>query len=338
MPMDRKQVGGRQWGSGFPVWEPRVPNGHLSRHSIPAMPIHSSFLTYFQEVCRCGSIRAAARNLHVASSAVNRRILKVEKELGVDLFVRHPGGIRLTEEGRLLLQHVERTMADAAKTLEAVKALGAPEHPVITIAGQESVIARFLPPVLVALHAEHPEMSTSFKAASGDTLSELLLAGKADIALAFDPRPHPDVDFYDTCELPVGAIMGPGHPLERRRHIGLAECASYPLILPDESWPLRRLLDREIAKLDMPLNIVTSSNSEEFLRTMFDHHLGVGFQTVMGIETQLDKGELVFVPLGNGSRMQQVFAVCIRKSRRRDTAIQQLTESLARRLDEYHDS
>lgn len=299
------------------------------------MPIHSSFLTYFQEVCRCGSIRAAARNLHVASSAVNRQILKIEKELGLDLFTRHAGGIQLTEEGELLLRHVERTMADAEKTLAALKALGSREHPVITIAGQESVIARFLPPVLVALHAEHPGISTSFKAASGDALLELLLAGKADIALAFDPAPHPDVELFDSCRLPVGAIMGPGHPLEGRENIALAECAPYPLILPDESWPLRRLLDREIDELAMPLNIVTSSNSEEFLRTMFDHDLGIGFQTVMGIEAPLEKEEMVFVPLGKEARMEQVFAVCIRRARRRDAPVQQLIESLARRLEEY---
>lgn len=300
------------------------------------MPVHSSFLIYFQEVCRCGSIRAAARNLHVASSAVNRQILKVEKELGVDLFDRHAGGIRLTKAGQLLREHVERTMADAEKTMEGLAALRGADHPVITIAGQESVIARFLPPVLVALHAEHPEASTSFKAASGDALAELLLSGKADIALAFDPQPHPAIELFDSCELRVGAIMGPGHPLDGRESIGLAECTPYPLILPDESWPLRRLLDREIDKIDTPLNIVTSSNSEEFLRTMFDLHLGIGFQTVMGIEPQLDKSELVFVPLGDESRMRQTFAVCIRKNRQREEAIQQLIESLARRLGEYH--
>jgi len=299
------------------------------------MSIHSSFLVYFREVCRCGSIRAAARNLHVASSAVNRQILRIEKELGIDLFVRHPAGIRLTEAGRLMLEHVERTMADAEKTLKSIRGLGAGGHALITIAGQESVIARFLPPVLVALHAEQPGVSTSFKAASGEALSELLVEGHADIALAFDPRPQANVEVVDSCELPVGAIMGPGHPLENRGRVSLAECAPYPLILPDESWPLRRLLDKEIARLDAPLNILTSSNSEEFLRTMFDHHLGIGFQTVMGIETMLEKGELVFVPLDGDAAMRQVFAVCIRRNRRRDDVIQRLTDSLAKRLGEY---
>lgn len=299
------------------------------------MPFHSAFLTYFQEVCRCGSIRAAARNLHVASSAVNRRILKVEKELGVELFARHAGGIRLTEAGEVLRQHVDRTLADADRTLAAIRAVGAARHPVVTIAGQESVIARFLPPVLLALHAEHPEVSTSFKAASGDDLAELLASGHVDIALAFDPQPHADIEVAATCELPVGAIMAPGHPLEKRRRIDLAECAPYPLVLPDQSWPLRRLLDSRIQQLETSLNIVTSSNSEEFLRTMFDHHLGIGFQTVMGIEPQLDRGELVFVPLGGASGMTQIFAVCTGRDGRHDDVVHQLTESLARRLDEY---
>lgn len=299
------------------------------------MPFHSAFLAYFQEVCRCGSIRAAARNLHVASSAVNRRILKVEKELGVELFARHAGGIRLTEAGEVLRQHVDRTMADADRTVAALKALGAVKPPVVTIAGQESVIARFLPPVLLALHAEHPEVSTSFKAASGDDLAELLASGQADIALAFDPQPHADIELVDTCELPVGAIMTPGHPLEDRRRIELAECAPYPLVLPDQSWPLRKLLDRHIQQLETSLNIVTSSNSEEFLRTMFDHHLGIGFQTVMGIEPQLDRGDLVFVPLGGESGMRQIFAVCTSRDGPNDDVIYRLTRALARRLGEY---
>jgi len=299
------------------------------------MPLHSPFLTCFQEVCRCGSIRAAARHLHVASSAVNRRILKLENELGTALFTRHAGGLRLTEAGELLRRHVERTLADAEKTLAAIRALDAAAPTVITIAGQESVIARFLPPVLVALHAEQPGISTSFKAASGGDLAELLLSGQADITLAFDPQPRPGIELVDTCELPVGAIMAPGHPLESRERINLVDCAPYPLVLPDESWPLRRLLDPHIEQLDMPLHIVTSSNSEEFLRTMFDHHLGIGFQTVMGIEPQLDRGELVFVPLGGDNGMRQIFAICIAGHRRRDGVVEQLAGALARRLAEY---
>ena len=54
------------------------------------MPLMTTALRYFDEVARQGSIRRAADQLHVAASAVNRQILKLEDELGVPLFERLP--------------------------------------------------------------------------------------------------------------------------------------------------------------------------------------------------------------------------------------------------------
>src|SRR5258708_6843898 len=53
---------------------------------------HLRFLRYVDEVARPGSIRQAAERLHVAPSAVNRRILDLEDELGTPIFERLPRG------------------------------------------------------------------------------------------------------------------------------------------------------------------------------------------------------------------------------------------------------
>lgn len=71
------------------------------------MPVHSAFLKYFHEVCKTESIRKAARNLYVASSAINRQILMMESELGVKLFERSHAGATLTPAGELLVAKLE---------------------------------------------------------------------------------------------------------------------------------------------------------------------------------------------------------------------------------------
>ena len=91
---------------------------------------------------------------------MNRQILKVEDELGIKPFERSHNGIRLTPAGQLLAAHVGRTLADAARAVAEISALNNSTRPVVTIAGQESVIARFLPPALVELHAARPDVST----------------------------------------------------------------------------------------------------------------------------------------------------------------------------------
>ena len=65
-------------------------------------------LLYFKQAVKDGSIRKAADRLQVASSAVNRQLLQLESELGVDLFERLPRGIRPTAAGELLITSAYR--------------------------------------------------------------------------------------------------------------------------------------------------------------------------------------------------------------------------------------
>jgi DNA-binding transcriptional LysR family regulator len=55
------------------------------------MHIHARSLAYFDMIRRCGSIREAARRLHLASSAVNRQLLQLEEEFGTPLFRTNSG-------------------------------------------------------------------------------------------------------------------------------------------------------------------------------------------------------------------------------------------------------
>src|SRR5882672_11324824 len=49
---------------------------------------HLRILRYVDEVARAGSIRKAAARLNVTASAVNRRIIDLEEELGAELLLQ----------------------------------------------------------------------------------------------------------------------------------------------------------------------------------------------------------------------------------------------------------
>ncbi len=299
------------------------------------MPIHAPFLKYFREVARCGSVRLAAKRLYVASSAVNRQILKVEDDLGVKLFERTSTGMVLTPVGELLGAHVERVLSDAERTLAEITSAARGEERPITITGEDSVLCAFLPPALAQLYGEHPEVCTAFKAASGRELGRLLFLGAADVALGFDAESAPGLECVASCELPVGAVVHDDHPLATRTQVTLEECASYPMILPDASWPLRTRLDQELARAGIAPNTATSSSSLDFLRFMLERQLGVGFRTVIGIEAQVASGELKHVPLRSPEPVMQQFGVWALEHPRRGRHLECLLTLLARRLGDY---
>jgi DNA-binding transcriptional LysR family regulator len=299
------------------------------------MPIHAPFLKYFHEVAQCGSVRLAASHLFISSSAVNRQILNIEAELGTRLFDRTSKGMQLTNAGKLLFEHVERTLLDADRTLSAIIDIDATGDKAITVAGQESLIGEFLSPVLLQFHVQCPQACSAFKAAGGNELNRLLLDAKADIAVAFDIRTEADIEQLGETELAVGAIVSPEHPLAEKSNLSLADCAEFPLILPDASWPLRRMLDSMIDALPIAPTVISTSNSVEFLRSMVDRQLGVGFQTSMGIERELKAGELSLVPLRNPEPIRQKLILCVPRNVKRSAPFQQLLELLQARLVSY---
>ncbi|ASJ71108.1 LysR family transcriptional regulator [Granulosicoccus antarcticus] len=299
--------------------------------------MHAPFLKYFREVANCGSVRMAARHLHISSSAVNRQILKVEEELGISLFHRTASGMTLSPAGRILAEHVNRTLSEADRCLDEIATLAGQTRAPLTIAGQESVIAEFLPPVLVQLHASYPQAGSSFKAAGGHDLNRLLHEHAADVAIIFDAEPNAGTDMLMRRQLPVGAIVSQAHPFAKRKQLSIMECAEYPLILPDQSWPLRRILDEMLQQLSIEPNVLTTSNSVEFLHTMINQQMGIGFQTPVGIEKRLQTGELVMIPLCNPEPLHQQLCLCVSTSHRKSDVFQFLLTLLLDRLGSYAD-
>jgi LysR family transcriptional regulator, cyn operon transcriptional activator len=78
-------------------------------------------LTYFLAAAEHGSFSAAAEELHMAQPSLSEQIRRLEAELGVPLFARAGRGLALTDAGRLLIPHAERTLAEAADAVDAVR-------------------------------------------------------------------------------------------------------------------------------------------------------------------------------------------------------------------------
>src|SRR5215208_2462032 len=80
-------------------------------------------LRYFLAADEHGSFSAAAESLLMAQPSLSDQIRRLEAELGVALFARAGRKLALTEAGRMLRPHAERTLAAAEEALESVKAV-----------------------------------------------------------------------------------------------------------------------------------------------------------------------------------------------------------------------
>src|SRR5690349_6958713 len=113
-------------------------------------------LQFFRAVAESGGITRASERLHRVQSNVSKRIRGLEEELGIPLFDRDGRGVRVTEQGRVLLDFACRmlSLAEEAKaTLRAAAGNG-----VLRIGSMEGTATLRLPLPLAALRVGHPQV------------------------------------------------------------------------------------------------------------------------------------------------------------------------------------
>ena len=143
--------------------------------------MHASVLKYFIEVARCGSVRKASENLYVAASAVNRQILKLEDELGVELFDRMPNGMRLNAAGERLLKHVQSTLHDFQVMRSELDALKGERTGHVKVASMDSFFVDFLPAAIEEFPQIYPAVTYTITSYAPMEVVPQLLSGRFDV-------------------------------------------------------------------------------------------------------------------------------------------------------------
>jgi DNA-binding transcriptional LysR family regulator len=260
---------------------------------------HLTPLAYVDAVVRHGSIRKAADQLAITSTALNRRILAIEEELGVPIFERFARGVRLTAAGEILIHHIRSQIGDMARVKSQIADLSGVRRGHVAIACSQALLPFFLPEEITRYRKEHPGVTFSVFLRDRQAAEEALVDLSADLALVFEPVQFSDFQVLLTIRQPVHAVMHPGHPLAARKMLRLRDCLDYPISLPTTAYGARQLLEVAVRGSSLRLEPVIESDSFEFLRNHAVTEDILSFQIPIGLPSQ-DMPGLVSRPVDTG--------------------------------------
>lgn len=188
-------------------------------------------IRYFLSVARTLNFTHAAEECHVAQPSLSRAIIKLEEEMGGDLFRRERGLTHLTELGRLMRPLLAQChdSAAAAKTLASSYKKGtcAP----LCLALSNTINLQLLIQPLTELVQAFPGLELKFHRGTADDVDSALKQGVAELGLAC-PLPDPWdrleswVLFTENFEL----VVPRQHPLAMRNSLMLASIAECRLL------------------------------------------------------------------------------------------------------------
>ncbi|WP_421996426.1 LysR family transcriptional regulator [Reyranella sp.] len=243
---------------------------------------YARHLRLIDMIARTGSIRRAADRLGIASSALNRRVQEFEREMGARLFERRPRGVRLTAAGEIVIAHIRSTLSDLEQAKSMVDSLQGVRRGTIRIAAIEALANGFLPEAIAEFLSDHQQIEFKTTIMGREDVVRAVIEFDADIGVVFNPGRDPMFKHVLEIEQALFALMSNRHPLARREQVRLADCAEYPLALPDRSLGGRLLLEEFLASKALMLRPSLEANSFELMREYVRRSEAICFQIGIG--------------------------------------------------------
>jgi len=237
---------------------------------------------YVDEVARCGSIRKAAEQLNVTASAVNRRIMDLEEELGAALFERRARGVRLTAAGEVFVNFIRQQEGDVERMKSQLEDLKGLRRGTVRIACSQALALDFLPQQIADFRRQHGMVSFDVRILDHEHAVAALAAYEVDMVLVFRPPFLANFQPLMMLEQKLVALLPAEHPLAAKRLLRLSDCTRYPVALAARGFGGRELLDEFRARSGLDFRIVTESNSFELLRGLVSHGDVISFQIQIG--------------------------------------------------------
>ncbi len=174
----------------------------------------------------------AALRLGVSQPPLSRRIMILERALGVPLFVRDRTGIRLTKSGQAALREAYRLMEQSNRLQQSARSAEAGESCVLTVGYLPSAFHDILPALLTEFYRRRPDVDVVLKEFRTTEALKELRNGRIDVAfLRTSQNVEPLQSLLLRTERCVVALPI-GHALENNDNVRISDLAFESLVVP----------------------------------------------------------------------------------------------------------
>lgn len=265
------------------------------------MPITFQQLQCVRQVVESGfSVSRAAEALHTTQPGVSKMIRALEKEVGIEIFVRSGNRLTaLTEAGKEALSLCARVLQDA-QALKRLKQDVPPDSEGTLRVGTTHVHARYsLIEVTRRFLSVYPQVKLEFTVGPPAQILAGVTAGTIDIGLCSLPDPVPKgVVSMKAYEIDRCLIVPPRHPLLKMGKVTMEQIARWPLITYDNSYTSGSVVQREFQRHGITPWVVMRAMDASTIKAYVVAGVGVAVLQKMAFNAALDK-DLRSVPVAH---------------------------------------
>ncbi|QOR38261.1 LysR family transcriptional regulator [Billgrantia diversa] len=256
-----------------------------------ALPFDLRTLRVFVTVADRAGFSAAARELHVAQSAVSQTIANLERHLELTLFHRHERRIALTPEGQALHAHARELLERAEATHLAMRELHGLVKGEVRIGIPSMLGSYYFPPLLMGFKAQHPGIRLTVVEAGARRLQAMIAGGELDLGVVINDEQSRHMERRHLTREEMVVCVPRSHSFAQRSRVSASEFFQEPLVLFQEGYFHREFVDALSRRTGLAADIAFQSNLIPLTKAIVRQ----GFGITTFLRRVVDEPELVGV-------------------------------------------
>ena len=274
-------------------------------------------LEYFAATGETGSIKMASARINISQPSISSAISHLERELGVQLFVRHHAqGLSLTRPGHRLLYEARALLQQANAIYDVANEAANQIRGHLALGCFVTLAPMIVPELCHRFQEQHPDVQIDPIEGDHEALVDQLLKVDLDIVLTYDLQLPEGVSFEPLAVLPPHVLLSEDHRLAKRKSIALEELQDDPMILLDLPFSREYFLSIFYQEAISP-KIHARSRQQEVVRTMVANGYGYTIANVRPRSlTALDGKTLRQIPLKGDYRPMKIGIATLNQDRK----------------------
>ena len=220
------------------------------------MPLPATFpdlqsLDLFVSVIELGSVSRAATAHGITQPSASSRLKHLERQLGMRLLDRGPGGSRPTDAGVVVAGWAEGILRAAHELSAGLSAFQAEQTGRLRIAASFTIAEYLLPQWLDRFSRDHPRDSVALEVANSTAVVDRLRQGAADLGFIETPSELDGLDQLVVAHDELVAVVAPSHPWAQRRSVPVEALAATPLVMREAGSGTREAFEAALRTLGL---------------------------------------------------------------------------------------
>lgn len=241
-------------------------------------------MQYFQAVCKYENFTRAAEELHISQPAMSAAMKDLEKECGVPLFVRDKNSLRVTDEGKILLQEANLVLGQYQQMNQIVRDLALTRNymrvGLSTLSGNQ-----VYPELLLEYQKRRPGAHVMSVEESTPRQFEMLDAGLLDVIITirrFDVEEEQKkfekvYNHWPMKRTRMCFCVGRENPLAGEKFVTPQQIVTQPLVLLKENFSQTARIKRMFQRSGLDYQVLHYTNQMYTVERFVEKNVAAGF-------------------------------------------------------------